>query len=122
MLRGDRASRWRAVVRRLSLLTLFTLLTAACPTIYIRMGERPNIDLLENSLRAGESTSQDVLAALGRPYATGRWMLPTDGKARTVLTYYYEDGTLEDARRMLLFVYLDEDRYDGYMWFSSLAE
>ena len=118
----DWASRWWALVRRVSLLTLFPLLMAGCPTVYIRMGERPDIDLLEKSLRVGESTRQDVVATLGRPYATGRWMLPTDGKPRTMWTYYYEDGTLEDARRLLLFIYFDEDRYDGYMWFSSLPQ
>jgi hypothetical protein len=73
---------------------------------------------LEQS-RRGESTREHVWAALGQPYATGRWMMPIDDRARTVWTYYYEDGRLTDARRVLLFVYFDQDRYDGYMWFSS---
>jgi hypothetical protein len=52
----------------------------------------------------------------------GRALLPIDeGDApRTVLTYYYEQATMQDARRLFLFVFLDGDRYDGYLWFSSL--
>jgi len=37
-------------------------------------------------------------------------------------SYYYEEGTLKDARRIFLFVYFDQDMYDGYMWFSSLPK
>jgi hypothetical protein len=47
-------------------------------------------------------------------------MLPIDPKARTMWSYYYQVGNLDDARMIYLFVHFDEDRYDGYMWFSSL--
>lgn len=114
--------RWRARLRRLILLLLFPLFLGGCPTVYIRMGQLPSTDVLEKSLHVGQSTRQDVLAALGRPYATGRWMLPTDSQPRTLWTYYYENGTLEDARRFVLLVYFDQDRFDGYVWFSSLPK
>ena len=29
---------------------------------------------------------------------------------------------MKDGQGMYLFVFLDKDRYDGYMWFSSLPE
>ena len=85
-------------------------------------GSRPNIDVLEKSLRMGQSTPADVAAALGEPNGKGRVMLPIEAKPRTMWSYYYEEGTLEDARRMVVFVYFDQDRYDGYMWYSSLSK
>ncbi len=46
------------------------------------------------------------------------------------MSYYYNEGRFAatkgavsgDARLMLLLIYFDNDRYDGYMWFSSLPE
>ena len=35
-------------------------------------------------------------------------------------SYYYEEGTMKDDRRTMLFVYFTPDNlYEGYMWFSS---
>jgi len=48
--------------------------------------------------------------------------MPFHDEPRNVLTYYYEEGTLEDDRRLFLFVFFNEDTYEGYMWFSSLEE
>jgi hypothetical protein len=51
-------------------------------------------------------------------------MLPMDPKLRTMpmWSYFYMEGTLEDIRQMWLFIYFEEDRYEGYMWFSSLPK
>ncbi len=101
------------------LLIHFCLPAGGCaPTI--RMGHRPNIDALEKSLQAGVSTPADVLLALGQPFGKGKTMFPIDSKPRTMWSYYYGEGDLQDARATYLFVYFDENRYDGYMWFSSL--
>jgi hypothetical protein len=35
-------------------------------------------------------------------------------------SYYYELGTMTDDRRTFLFVHLDYEVFDGYMWMSSL--
>jgi hypothetical protein len=101
---------------------VFGLLVSGCADIKIRMGSRPDVDALERSLRIGKSTRADVGAVLGMPFGKGRAMLPVDPKATTVWSYYYEEGNLTDIRRVMLFVYFDEDRYDGYMWFSSLPK
>ena len=105
------------------LLILLSFLTGACG-IQIRAGSRPNTDVLEKSLSLGQSTRADVLSALGEPLGKGRAMLPVDPKLRTmpVWSYFYMEGTLQDVRGMWLFVYFDEDRYEGYMWFSSLQK
>jgi hypothetical protein len=47
-------------------------------------------------------------------------MLWNREEPRTMWSYYYEEGDLKDMRRIFLFVYFDRDKYDGYMWFSSL--
>ncbi|OGQ78602.1 MAG: hypothetical protein A3F90_05440 [Deltaproteobacteria bacterium RIFCSPLOWO2_12_FULL_60_19] len=105
------------------LLILLLLLTGACG-IQIRAGGRPNTDILDKSLSLGKSTRADVLSVLGEPSGKGRALLPMDPKLRTMpmWSYFYMEGTLLDVRQMWLFVYFDEDRYDGYMWFSSVPK
>jgi len=112
--------RW-TIVACLASWILMSFLGSGCG-IQMVAGSRPNIDVLEKSLRMGESTAADVSAALGEPNGKGRAMLPIESKPRTMWSYYYEEGTLEDDRRMFLFVYFDQDRFDGYMWFSSLPK
>jgi hypothetical protein len=99
------------------------LLLSGCADLRIRLGTQPNLDALERELAIGTSTEADVHRALGQPYARGRSLLPIDQAAKplTVWTYYYETGGLKDPRRTFLFVYLDENHYQGYMWFSSLT-
>lgn len=99
------------------------LLTGACG-IQMRAGSRPNTDILDKSLSLGKSTRADVVSVLDEPSGKGRAMLPMDPKLRTMSmwSYFYMEGTLEDIRQMWLFVYFDEDRYEGYMWFSSLPK
>jgi hypothetical protein len=110
-----------ATLGALSLL-LFSSLALGCMDIRMRIGERPNTDLLETALRLGESTPPDVLRVLGTPFGKGQALLPIDPRPRAMWSYYYEEGDLKDSRRIFLFVYFDQDRYDGYMWFSSLLK
>jgi hypothetical protein len=114
---------WAKLSRLFSAVLLISF-SAACSGIQLRAGNRPNVDLLEKPLRLGESTRADVLTALGEPIGKGRAFLPIDPKLKTATmwSYYYEEGTFEDDRRIFLFVFFDEDRYDGYMWFSSLPK
>jgi hypothetical protein len=110
--------------RGLVLLIVFlaiTLATSGC-NIQIRAGRLPDVQALESSLQPGESTRFDVLRVLGEPFGRGREMLPIGQNPRTLWSYYYEEGSLQDDRRMFLFIFLDGDKYDGYMWFSSLLK
>lgn len=99
---------------------LIIILTISGCNIQMRAGRLPNMQALEDSLQPGVSTRLDVLRELGEPFGRGREMLPTAQAPRTLWSYYYEEGNLQDDRRMFLFVFLDGDRFDGYMWFSSL--
>jgi hypothetical protein len=85
------------------------------------------VERLEGDLVIGQSTRGDVVTVLGHPISQGRSQLPVDpeGKVYTLWTYYYGEGEIEnlsakDARGLYLYVYLDGDRYQGYLWFSSL--
>jgi hypothetical protein len=96
-------------------------LLSACVDMQFRMGKKANPEVLEKALRPGVSNTKDVLAALGEPFGKGMVMLPiTHQTPRTMWTYYYGEGDMKDSRFMYLFVFLDRELYDGYMWFSSL--
>lgn len=95
-------------------------------TIQMRAGTKPDPAALTRSLEVGKSTQQAVQVALGTPDGRGRTMLPWQKASRTLWTYYYEEGVVDlgggpsDDRRTFLFVFFDDDRLDGYLWFSSL--
>ena len=112
------AGRSRALI---ALVLLAATGLAGC-TVKMRAGSKPDMSALKQELIPGKSTRQQARTALGRAYGAGRALMPFHDEARDVLTYYYEEGTLEDDRRLFLFVFFDEDRYEGYMWFSSLEE
>ena len=88
----------------------------------VRAGTRPNIAALEQRLIVGQSSVDDVIAVLGKPNGKGMSSLPSEQASRPMWSYYYEEGSLKDDRRTFLFVFINRDRYDGYLWFSSLPE
>lgn len=110
---------------------LLSLLAAGCGDKYY-VGTRPVTAALETTLRPGESTPAEVIAALGKPSGRGSVMLPVlDKQARESWTYYFEKGHVKaaqggrldvDMRHTFLFVYFDDGIYDGYLWFSSLLQ
>lgn len=94
-------------------------LVAGCDIKY-RAFEPVNTAPLEGQLELGKANRADVRAALGEPTGSGRSMLPLDKKARTLWSYFYEEGSLETAGRTMVLVYFDDDVLAGYLWFSSL--
>lgn len=94
-------------------------LLAACDIKY-RIFEPLNPASLEGQLELGKAQRADVRAALGEPTGSGRSMLPLDTKARTLWSYFYEEGSMESSGRTMIFVYFDEDVLSGYLWFSSI--
>lgn len=105
--------------------------SVACTEINYTVGTPIETAALDRSLQVGVSTAADVRAVLGEPTGRGSTQLPIDPEPRETWYYYHEKGRVGEAtgtapevemRRTFLFVYLDDGRYDGYMWFSSLAE
>jgi hypothetical protein len=106
----------------LGCLLVIVFLVPGCMNIQVLEGNRPNVEALESSLRVGESTQTDVLRVLGQPYGKGAAMLPVDPKPRTMWSYYYTEATLEESKLIFLFVFFDQTRYDGYLWFSDFGK
>ena len=109
-----------------TLALLLSLLLTGCGAVQIRAGKKPDVNLLNQSLQVGQSMQQDVRKVLGSPNGQGRSMLPWQSAPRTVWSYYYEEGVIDlgggnsDDRQIFLFIFLDGERFDGYLWFSSL--
>jgi len=103
------------------------LLAAAmgCVSGRIEMGRSVTVERLERDLRIGESTAADVLRVMGEPDGRGEARLGIHDGPRTVWSYYHElsdfSGTdVERWGRTFLWIYLDGEAYDGYLWFSSV--
>lgn len=92
---------------------------AGCSTA-MQLGRPPDTQQLERGLTLRVSSKDDVELSLGIPRGGGRVMLPIDEKPRDLWYYYYEESTGTEDRRIFLFVFFDQDKYDGYFWFSSL--
>ncbi|HVN96596.1 MAG TPA: hypothetical protein VMT62_09220 [Syntrophorhabdaceae bacterium] len=118
---GRRKNSWEKKGITLTCLMAMMVLAAGCD-VHARAGRLPEITPLETSLQPGVSTGEDVLKVLGEPFGKGKEKLPLGLKVRTLWSYYYDEDTITDDRRKFLFVFLDEDIYDGYMWFSSLKK
>jgi hypothetical protein len=109
---------------------LLTMAVAGCAfDINVRAGRRPDLAALDQRLRLRQSTTDDVLAVLGPPQGKGNAMLPVDLQPRIAWSYSYGQGSVQtggetrgDMRNLLLFVFFEKDRYEGYLWFSSVPE
>ena len=101
---------------------LISIVTSGCVDMKYRVGTRPEPSVLEKNLNVGKSTSKEIIGALGRPDGKGAALFTMYSQPSELWSYYYEEGTTEEARRIFLFIFMNEDRYEGYMWFSSLPE
>lgn len=114
------------------LLLALVLSIAACSIdMNVHTGHRPDTAALEGRLRIGESSADDVLAALGPPDGKGAAMLPFDQRPSVMWLYTYSEGPVHvsmpgsgtaDLRGLMMFVFFDGDRYQGYLWASSLLQ
>lgn len=103
-----------------------SLLIGGCGPINFKAGERFDSGQLESVLKTGDSDHTQIKAVLGDPFGTGRALMPFHDKPRTVWTYYFEKGSIDlgggesTDNRKYLFIFLDDDIYDGYIWFDSI--
>lgn len=86
----------------------------------IRVGRLADASALERSLHPGTSDRQEVKRVLGEPYGAAGVMFPGMDRPRDAWVYYYEEASLSEDRRQFIFVFFNQQKYDGYMWFSSL--
>lgn len=102
------------------LMLAITVVSISGCNIHVTAGYKPDLTALESRLKQGQSTQQDVQKMLGEPVGKGKEMFPFMDQPRITWTYYYEEGDIKDDRRLFLFVFFDNQRHDGYLWFSSL--
>jgi hypothetical protein len=100
--------------------TVFGLLTS-CATV-VEFGRKPDVNALEQSLQISESTRDDVRRVLGEPFGNGQSLYPWDDQPRETWIYYYDQATTKESHRLVLFVYFYQEKFGGYMWWSSLPE
>jgi hypothetical protein len=105
-------------------LSLATALLPGCGEIKVRSGVPVATSMIESRLTLGQSTAEDVRQALGEPVGMGREFLPFHDQPRTVWSYHFEEGQVSlsgsgDSRRIFVWIFLKDARYDGYLWVSS---
>ena len=113
-------------VYRLSALLAVMLLLAGCGTMKFEVGAPFDPNLVANRLHPGQSTMADVQTVLGSPYGTGSTMMPYHDSPRVTWTYFFDRGNVDmssgalNQRLSYLFVFFKNDRFDSYIWFSTL--
>lgn len=119
------ASRNGRGMARLLVVAALAAALGGCGTVQFAAGRSVNTGALEGTLKAGVSTAAEVRHALGEPYGQGRALMPFQDSERAVWTYFHERGSVDATsgkmsdQRVYLFVFMKDDRFDGYMWFAS---
>jgi hypothetical protein len=108
-------------IKTTGLLVALLLLSGCAPTQF-QMGRHVDPTALEETLVIGTSTMADVLSVMDEPDGVGRYMSPVTFENGPLWTYCYEEATMQEARRIFVFVYFKDEKYAGYMWFSSLND
>ena len=103
-------------------MAFISIMTSGCADMKYRVGTRPDPSVLEAKLHVGKSTSEEVIEALGKPDGKGAALFTIYSQPSQLWSYYYEEGTMQEASRIFLYIFMNEDLYEGYMWFSSLSE
>jgi hypothetical protein len=84
----------------------------------MKYGSPPRTERLQ-TLRANESTSSDVLAALGQPRGRGEVRLTESVEPRDIWFYEYTEVDGSRVNLKMLMVYLHKGVYEGHLWFAS---
>lgn len=90
---------------------------AGCSTT-MTFGSMPRTDSL-SALKVSTSTGSDVVATLGEPRGRGQVQFSADRPVQQVWSYEYIQSNGSKVRLKMLLVFLENDTYAGYMWFSS---
>jgi hypothetical protein len=122
---GTNGRRWGTAAWLMAVLLGAVALAGCGGPVRFEIGRAYDPGLIEESLKIGVSTREDVKRVLGEPYGKGRALMPFHESDRTVWTYYFDQGSVDPSswkmqdQRRYLFVFLDGERFDGYMWFAS---
>jgi hypothetical protein len=103
-------------MRVLAYIILLSLVVGCVPAM--KYGLPPNIDGLD-TLKRGISAESDILEVLGEPRGYGQVRYSSDLPARKIWFYEYTEAEDMKVGLKILLVFLDEEVYDGHLWFSS---
>ena len=96
----------------------------------VTTGAFPDVSRIESDLKRGVSTKIDVQRLLGAPNGLGNSLLPPDSGPREVWFYEDvastgmrsgEDVTWVDLRQQILLVFFEQEKFDGFMWFTGVT-
>ena len=110
-----------ALFRRLALLGVLTWPLANCISPSFTLGVAPPVERL-SELRRGESRKADVIRVLGQSQGEGASRLPDFPGYRTILSYEFMRLEEATAKLTILLVFLDDNVFDGYLWFGDVHE
>ena len=96
---------------------LLIALLSGCATT-VRSGVPPRVERLQE-LQRGISTKADIVRSLGEPRGRGAARAPYVGYKDIMFYEYVEADSGGRVRLKFLCVFLDNDRYEGNLWFSS---
>ena len=116
MFQGLRSMRWSALGFVLAGLLALVLSGCASKAVY---GTPPNTDLL-GTLRPGQSSADEVKRVLGDPSGKGMVRTASMPGPETVWSYEFTEAEGKQVRLKLLLVFLVDNVYEGYLWFSSI--
>jgi hypothetical protein len=102
----------------LFLLAVALSLLGGCAIPTIDFGSPPPTEPLA-TLTPRVSTDADVLKAIGEPQGRGIVEHRPNERPRDVWFYYFATNVGMDVKGKYLFVFLDGNVYDGFLWFSS---
>ena len=105
------------LVQTILLMTILGL--SGCADLRLRMGTETQPQNIETVLRFNESTQSDVRQLFGAPDGVGAYVSPINGEYSTVWSYYFAEGTMKTMDDIYLFIYFDNDIYEGYLWLEN---
>ena len=111
------------------LIIILSLTGCSTHTTYTTRTEAFNTDALETTLKRGISTSSDIKAVFGEPNGAGSLLTPID-PLRDIMFYEKFDidtskikrvgnYTEMDVKQDVLIIFLKDNVYDGFLWFSD---
>jgi len=89
----------------------------------MKFGRMPPTDKMESSLRPIVDSKFEVLKVLGPPRGYGMVRMSNlPNNPHDIWFYEYVTAKSGKIKLKMLLVFFDEEKYVGYLWFSSLEK
>jgi len=113
----------RLVVWSLGSILMCLILLFAAVGCSVKFGRMPPTDKIESSLRPMVDSKSEVLKVLGPPRGYGMIRMSNlPNSPHSIWFYEYITAKDEKITLKMLLVFFDQEKYVGYLWFSSLEK